>query len=124
MTILEWCKVFVSYGERTHWTTLVPEADRDSFREGLLNQLGLTKSGWQSYWQQVTAYRNERLAHHQRNTKVRNYAAIDNILKSAFYYHGWLVKELEAIGVIEEPGSLQEYYELCSAGCDVCEKSV
>jgi hypothetical protein len=100
LTILEWCKVFGSYGEPTHWTTLVPEPNRDSFRKGLLNHVGLTESGWQFYCEQVRDYRNHRLAHHQRSTKITHYPALDNILKSAFYYHDWLVKQLEVIAAI------------------------
>ena len=110
LTILEWCKVFGAYGEPTHWTILVSEQDRDAFREGLLNHLGVSESGWQSTGKQVTDYRNHRLAHHERNTKVTNYPAIENILKSAFYDHDWLVKQLEVIGIIEEPSSLPDYY--------------
>ena len=110
LALLEWCKLFGSYGEPTHWTSLVPKSDHDSFRKDLWNQLGITEPDWRVYWEHVTDYRNHRLAHHQRNTKITNYPALENILKSAFYYHSWLLRGLEDMGIIEEPNSLSDYY--------------
>jgi hypothetical protein len=111
MAILEWCKVFGTDSEPTHWKTLVSECN--SFRNGLLKHIGLDETGWKCYWEQVRDYRNNALAHHRKNDNVKDYPVLDNILKSAFYYHEWLIKHLEAIGIIEEPSNLEEYYNSC-----------
>jgi hypothetical protein len=108
IVILEWCKIFGTDNEQTHWKTLV--RDYNSFRNGLLKRLGLDESGWQSYWEQIRDYGNNALAHHRRSPMVTQYPHLDNVLKSAFYYYDWLVKQLETIGIIQEPNNLEEYY--------------
>lgn len=44
ITILEWCKIFGTYSEPTHWTTLVK--DQNTFRQGLLATLNIKDSEW------------------------------------------------------------------------------
>jgi hypothetical protein len=110
MAILEWCKIFGTDNEPTHWKALVSDSDCSSFRNGLLKRIGLDESGWQSYWKEIRDYRNNALAHHRKSPMVTRYPPLDNVLQSAFYYHGWLVKQLEAIGIIEEPNNLEAYY--------------
>jgi hypothetical protein len=108
MAILEWCKIFGTDNEPTHWKTLVN--DHNSFRNGLLKHIGLDVLGWQSYWEQIRDYRNNALTHHRKSPMVTQFPPIDNVLKSAFYYYDWLVKQLEDIGIIQEPNNLEDYY--------------
>ena len=57
VAILEWCKIFGTDNEPTHWKTIVD--DHASFRKGLLNCTGLDESGWSKYWQEVKDYRTK-----------------------------------------------------------------
>ncbi|WP_372777938.1 hypothetical protein [Litorivivens sp.] len=48
LAVLEWCKVFGSNAEPTHWKGVVE--DRVAFTEALLNSVGLNRDEWDSYW--------------------------------------------------------------------------
>ena len=112
LAILEWCKVFGTDSEPTHWKTLVD--DHESFRKGRLKHMGLTESEWESYWTKAKNYRNNIITHFRKNpNKVKNYPALDNIITSACYYYGWLVKALAERNIIQEPESLEVYYNNC-----------
>jgi hypothetical protein len=65
MAVLEWCKVFGSRGEGTHWSTLVE--DPDAFRTAMLGEFHLTRDEWDKYWERMKNYRDSRIAHHTRD---------------------------------------------------------
>ena len=109
--ILEWCKVFGTDNEPTHWKTLV--SNHDSFRKGMLNRLGLDESKWKTYWTEVRDYRNNIITHFQKTPKVKHYPSLENILSSTFYYYEWLVSSLKDYGISQEPENLNEYYYRC-----------
>lgn len=109
--VLEWCKVFGTDNEPTHWKTLVD--DHTSFRKGLLARIGIGEHGWESYWKQVRDYRNNLITHHQKTPKVTQYPPLDNALEAAFFYYEWLVKKLDELGIIQEPENLKDYYFSC-----------
>ncbi len=111
VAILEWCKIFGTDSEPTHWKTIVD--DHAPFRKGLLNSIGLDELGWSKYWEGVKEYRNNIIAHFKKNMKVRQYPSLDVIIYSTFYYYKWLVKELDRRGIIQEPEDLEEYYKRC-----------
>ena len=46
---IEWCKVFGSWDEQTHWTRAFPETDHERFRTELLLALGLESAEWETY---------------------------------------------------------------------------
>ena len=110
MAVLEWCKVFGTDSEPTHWKTIVN--DHQSFRNGLLNSIGLDESGWSKFWQSVNSYRNNIIAHFRR-IKGLSYPSLDVIINSSFYYYKWLQQELDKHGIIQEPRDLESYYYRC-----------
>ncbi len=109
--ILEWCKVFGTDNEPTHWKTLVD--DHESFRKSLLDCIGIDEPDWKSYWQQVRDYRNNLITHHQKTPKVTQYPTLDIALEAAFFYYEWLVKKLDESGIIQKPQNLRQYYLSC-----------
>ena len=60
IAVLEWCKVFGSAGEATHWKKIVPPADHDQFRDGLFGAVGVTAKEWEVYWNEMKKYRDNR----------------------------------------------------------------
>ena len=113
MSILEWCKVFGTDSEPTHWKKLVEEHDHDNFREGLLKHINLTDPEWDRYWREVKDYRNNLITHFRKDPKIIRYPSLDNIINSTFYYYEWLVKKLEEYGIKQEPEDLRGYYIKC-----------
>jgi len=110
VAVLEWCKVFGTDSEPTHWKTIVQ--DHETFRNGLLNSIGLNEQGWNTFWQSVNSYRNNIIAHFRRIPGL-SYPSLDVIMKSTFYYYEWLQQELEKHGIIQEPKDLEDYYHRC-----------
>jgi len=80
---IEWCKVFGSWDEDTHWTKVVPEKQRDQVRAALLRELGLSESEWEAYHDGILRYRNELVAHHDLNATVAKYPHYDKAILAA-----------------------------------------
>jgi hypothetical protein len=112
VAVLEWCKVFGTDSEPTHWKTIVQ--DHKAFRNGLLSSIGLNEQGWSDFWKSVNSYRNNIIAHFRRIPSLSN-PSLDVIIKSTFYYYEWLQQELDKHGIKQEPEDLEGYYHLCLA---------
>ncbi|MFM0279991.1 hypothetical protein P0D75_18430 [Paraburkholderia sediminicola] len=85
--LIEWCKVFGSNADDTHWTKAVPAAQHDDFRKGLFAAVGMTDKEWEAYWKKMTGYRNELAAHHDLNAKTTHYPNFDAALEASYYYY-------------------------------------
>ena len=109
IAVLEWCKVFGSDGEATHWKRIVPPANHDQFRDGLFVAVGVTADEWAVYWTEMKAYRDNLVAHHIEMNRVANYPVLDLAVKSSFFYYSYLIKELRALGETRYPDDLQIY---------------
>ncbi len=109
IAVLEWCKVFGSDSEATHWKKIVPPAEHDGFRNNLLASLGITAESWASYWNEMKVYRDNLAAHHNELNKVASYPILDHALKSSYFYYKYLIKELRALGETRFPDDLEAY---------------
>jgi len=70
---VEWCKVFGSWDEDTHWTQVVPKERHDQIRTDLLKALGLTQAAWEEYRNSIVSYRDQMVAHHDLDATVAKY---------------------------------------------------
>jgi hypothetical protein len=109
IAVLEWCKVFCSDAEATHWKKIVPPTNHDQFRDGLFSAVGVTADEWAAYWNEMKAYRDNLVAHHIELNRVANYPVLDLALKSSFFYYSYLIKELRSLGETKYPDDLQIY---------------
>lgn len=109
IAILEWCKLFGTDSEPTHWKTLVD--DHNIFRQELLQTIGIDQSDWDTYWENIKNYRKEILAHHKQNPNVTHYPSLDIALESSFHYFTWLVAKLQHLNIYFVPDDLREYYD-------------
>jgi hypothetical protein len=109
IAILEWCKIFGSKREKTHWEKLVD--DPVSFYQGLLNALEIDKTDWESYQKDLKKYRDTFIAHHQKDLNRTYYPRLDIALESSFYYYSWLVNNLEQLNIYFDDNDLKEYYD-------------
>ena len=111
IAVLEWCKVFGSDGEATHWKTIVPPANHHQFRDALFTAAGVTVEEWAAYWKEMKAYRDNLIAHHIEMNRVPNYPMLDIALKSSYFYYSYVIKELRLLGEMRFPDDLQVYCE-------------
>lgn len=82
---IEWCKVFGSWNEDTHWTKVIPEAEHRQTRADLHAYLGMSASEWESYWRSIVNYRNQMTAHHDLKAAVPNFPHYDAALEAAYF---------------------------------------
>lgn len=111
IAVLEWCKVFGSDCEPTHWKNIVPAVKHDQFRNGLFAAVTVTVEEWTAYWRDMKAYRDNLVAHHIESTGVANYPVLDLALKSSFFYYNYLIRELRSLGETKYVDDLKVYCE-------------
>lgn len=106
---LEWCKVFGSWDEDTHWTRVFPRERHDEVRAALLNELGFSQSQWEAYHDGILRYRNELVAHHDLTASVAKYPHYDKAIVAANFMFDQLrnVAEPDELGGI--PTSLDRW---------------
>jgi hypothetical protein len=109
VSVLEWCKVFGTDDEPTHWKTIVPEVEREAFRNKLFACLGIDNAAWSVYWVEMKAYRNNHVAHHIDKDRSENYPRLDLALESSYFYYDYLIKELRKLGNCSYPDDLRVY---------------
>lgn len=109
ISVLEWCKVFGSKNQNTHWSRHVE--NKDEFRNGMLARLEMSQEEWQTYWSSVKDYRDKSVAHHQSNPNITHYLDLGPALTACFYYYEKLIAELHNLKVYDYPDDLESYFE-------------
>ena len=104
---IEWCKVFGSRQDDTHWTRATPRGQHDRIRQGLLAAIKLDEKGWANYRVSVVDYRNQIGAHHDLDANVLKYPHFGVALQAAYYLYDRLNELLKD----EERGGLPESLE-------------
>ena len=99
---MEWCKVFGSRGEDTHWTRVIPHERHDEVRGALLEELGLSQSEWEAYHDGILRYRNELVAHHDLAASVAKYPHYDKAIIAA----NFMFNQLRDIANPDELGGI------------------
>ena len=107
IAVIEWCKVFGTDDQPTHWKNFI--SDHDAFRKKLLAFLDTTQDQWSQYWRHMTDYRNSHAAHHLGVKEGDTYPVLDIALKSCFFYYSKLIEKVKALGVNNLPESLEAY---------------
>lgn len=107
VAVLEWCKVFGTHAEPTHWKKVI--TDHDSFRKGLFAALKVDEPAWVAYWEEMKNYRDNCIAHHIEDADFEKYPKLDLALESSYYYYAHLIKELRELGETKYPDDLREY---------------
>lgn len=111
LAVIDWCKIFGSREEDTHWTKLVPNTDHVVFREGLLRAIEMNEDQWSEYHGQVKGYRDEFAAHQDLAPSTKHFPKLDTALTAAYYYYeDYLYREWVAIdGNLPYPPDIRQY---------------
>lgn len=106
---VEWCKVFGSRDEDTHWTRVIPKERQDEIRVGMLKAIGFTQEEWEEYWNSIVSYRNQMVAHHDLDATVDKYPHYDVAILAANFMFDQLrnIAEPDSLGGI--PTSLDRW---------------
>lgn len=116
VAVLEWCKIFGTDDQPTHWKKIVCASDQAAFRKNLLVALKIDESAWSAYWREMQNYRNEHVAHHVVPSNVSRYPMLDIALASSYFYYKYLVGELRKLDDVSKfPSDLESYCERFAA---------
>ncbi|WP_020163349.1 MULTISPECIES: hypothetical protein [Methyloversatilis] len=80
---IDWCKVFGSWDEDTHWTRTIPKERHEEVRAELLKRIGLSADEWEAYRGSIVRFRDQMVAHHDLNATVAQYPHYDLALGAA-----------------------------------------
>ncbi|MCF6324476.1 MAG: hypothetical protein L3J89_09155 [Gammaproteobacteria bacterium] len=108
LSVLEWTKIFGVNGEPTHWKGIVKD-DNEKFKKDLFSYIGLSEQEWGEYWNEMTMFRNESIAHYVDDTEITHYPRLDIALASSNYYYSYLISRIRKSGENKYPDSLEEY---------------
>ena len=123
LPVLDWCKVFGSNSEPTHWTGIV--TDVEEFRTGMLEYLEIDESKWTDYWNGMKSYRDELVAHHEAGTEVGTYPSLDIALRSCYFFHSYLSDALYHPAIVPADQRLDSYCtEFRSLATDIAQAAL
>jgi hypothetical protein len=80
---IEWCKVFGSNKDLTHWTKVLPISKENELRSDLLIELQIKLEDWSSYREKIVNFRDQMVAHHDPNAEIAVYPQFDLALRAA-----------------------------------------
>lgn len=106
---IDWCKVFGSWDEGTHWTQVIPKERHEDVRAGLLSALGLSANDWDAYRNSIVGFRDQMVAHHDLNATVAKYPHYDLAFAAAEFMFNEIrnLADPDALGDI--PSSLDRW---------------
>jgi hypothetical protein len=116
--ISKWCILFGSHSEdfqQLHWKNMF---ENDSFREGLLSRLGVSKRVWFQYWNDIKTYRDELAAHQSLNPSSESYPDMSMALEAAYYYFECLKPRLREMNSPQQNLCLKTEYQRTKAHFD------
>lgn len=88
---VEWCKLFGSDREQTHWKNVVPNEGHSKFRKGLFEATGMEEPAWLKYREEIVFFRNTLAAHMDIwVNRAKQYPVYDAALTAAYYYYDWI----------------------------------
>lgn len=125
IAVIEWCKLFGSDSEATHWKKIVPKTDHLRYRAGLLASIGATETTWATYWKEMKKYRDNMAAHQNSLARVPRFPKLDMALKSSYYHYRYVIGRLRGLGVRRFPDDLDVYCaEFASLAKEIATKAI
>jgi hypothetical protein len=106
---VEWCKVFGSRSEDTHWTRIIPGVRHEEIRSGLLDAIGLTQEEWDDYQEAIVRYRDQMVAHHDLDATVATYPHYDAAILAANFMFDVLLNYVDPDSLGGIPSSLDSW---------------
>lgn len=89
---INWCMVFGSETEPTHWKYLAEQSESHArnFRDGLFRETSLSEVGWQEYWTDMKRFRDKWVVHRELEKFSDPVPDFDTALKVAYHYDRWV----------------------------------
>jgi hypothetical protein len=108
LSIIEWCKIFGSYSENTHWTKKF--LDKTEFRKFIFESVDMSKEQWDSYAHGLRDYRNRWIGHFNSNFRPSQHPDLEPAFRSILACYDYLLKKMAKYSIEHNlPDSLSEY---------------
>jgi hypothetical protein len=90
--LINWCMVFGSENEPTHWKRLIKQSEGHAqrFRNGLCRETGLGEDAWREYWASMKSFRDKWAVHRELETFTDPMPNFDTALTVAYHYDSWV----------------------------------
>lgn len=96
LAVLDWCHLFGNKRDELHWTNVFGEDP--TFKQRLLETLGVSEEEWTQYWGQMRKYRDKDVAHLEiQKVSIRPAMAI--AIKSTGFYFSEVQKARTRSGI-------------------------
>lgn len=110
-SVMEWCKLFGDDKGKHHWKSIID--DKVSFKQRLLEDVGINEEQWQDCWEKLRDYRDKFLAHLDSKHMMQIPQMTIPIRMVAFYY-SQLRECCSNPSVMRDlPNDVQQYYQQC-----------
>ena len=121
--MIDWCMVFGTDSNQIHWKRVAAddEAQR-SFRRHLLCAIDLTREQWETYWSDMTTFRNKFAAHRIVAPVYPSVPNMDVALLAATTYDDWF--RISVTASFEEPSLRARYDRLIRVSGDTFTKLI
>lgn len=105
---INWCKVFGSDAEGTHWKNVVE--DQAQFRKVLFAELNISVTDFRSYWNEMLKFRSNIIAHFNSEHFASGYTPeFDTAIASASIAHKYFRESLPSYVNYTGPMDLASY---------------
>ena len=109
IAIIEWCKMFDSKDDTTHWSNHIK--NKKEVGDKLLKWANMSQQEWDKYREDIKCYGNSVDKYHKQN--IKSYPDFSCVVIACYVYYDALIKELRMLGVNDYPDELKEFYQSC-----------
>ena len=123
VSIIEWCKLFGSYGDDHHWRNLVGDG-ADQFSNDMYERISMTESEFSEYHQSMKNYRDVFAAHWDDEGKGKR-PYLDKAYEWIIFLHEYIFTNFENPAELQDKvKDLRSYYEICFKEAQKCYQAI
>lgn len=112
VSIIEWCKLFGSYGDNHHWRNLVGES-APQFSNDMFKHIAMSEAEFRDYHKIMKNYRDVFAAHWDDNGKGKR-PHLDKAFECVEFLHEYIFEHFSKAGQIQDKvRDLRSYYDVC-----------
>jgi hypothetical protein len=97
LAAIEWCKVFGSASQQTHWRKALPADCHETVKQRLSELCPGGWAEWLRYRKSIVEQRDQLAAHHDLDAQVQSYPHFDLAIAAARLVHDRMADELDGV---------------------------
>lgn len=119
VSIIEWCKLFGSYGDHHHWRNLVGDGSAQ-FSNDMFNRISMSESEFREYHESMKNYRDVFAAHWDDDGEGKR-PYLDKAFECVVFLHEYIFENFKNTDQLQDKvRDLRSYYEICHKEAKKC----